>query len=42
MNTPKEQDELHKTEVVAGVNSKEEDPANTVAEEGTIPVHTDD
>jgi len=43
LNTAKEQDELHYTEVVAGVNASEEDPADIVAEEGpTRPVYTED
>jgi len=43
LNTAKEQDELvHHTEVVAGVNTSEEDPTDTAAEEGPTPVHTED
>ena len=42
MNTAKEQEELHYTEVVAGVNTSEEDPADTVNKALPIPIHTED
>ena len=41
-NTAKEQDELHYTEVVSGVNASEEDPSDTVANAGPTPIHTED
>ena len=42
MNIDKEQDELHYTEVVAGVNASEEDSADTVDKAGSTPIHTED
>ena len=43
MNTAKEQEELHYTEVVAGVNALEEDPADTVTNKAVpIPINTED
>mmetsp|Transcript_18599 Transcript_18599/g.27560 ORF Transcript_18599/g.27560 Transcript_18599/m.27560 type:complete len:346 (+) Transcript_18599:320-1357(+) len=41
LNTLKEQDKLH-TEDVARVNASEEDPADTLTEEGPTPVHAED
>ena len=42
MNSAKEQEELRYTEVVAGVNGSEEDPADTVTKAVHIPIHTED